>query len=884
MARDIEALQLQMSADLRRFERSMAAMRQTADRRLTEVENRARQSDRNLDRIMGQAGRNMTDSFRTGLAGLAPALAAAFSADQVIRYADAYTGLINRLRTTGLEADALARVEERLYEIANRNGIAVEATATLYQRAAMARENLGATEEQLLQIVSGTSAALRLQGTSASEASGALLQLGQLLGGQKVQAQEYNSLIDQLPVVLQAVADGSDRWGGSINRLTADVRAGTVTAREFSAAMLTGFADVEARAAEAQVTVASSLQTLNNELGRFIGQTDAGLSATERMAQAILLLADNLEVLVTAGEVAVTIIGTRLVVSYGAAGIAAVRLAAFQTAMTASMTGTTRAALLATTAMGGLRTAMLFLLTNPIGIAITAIAGALALLALRGEEATTASEDLTRANTALSEATQAYTEAAQAAAQANGDEAASAREAATQARALAAERLRAARAALAQANATIALANAEARSRLDPSRERFNIRGDRPGRISQARDRELAQQVRQAEANAAASAEAIRAATEAIEGADRILSLPAAGGGGSGAGSAAGGSRGASGPSAQEIEERRRLFDLEREIERARAENNEAEVNRVQEQIDLIRLTQDYREAGYEDAAFQARAQLAAVNQATDAAEARAAAEERLQQRIEARAEAEREAARWAERTLQVDIEAARLAGDERRVTQLEREAELRRRIAEYAERFGTIVGTGLALSEQSRLDGAAAEGALRDQAESAAQGFVAILRSDNIWEEVGNRFRNAAFDGLEDLFANIFRQLQSSQGGGSGGGWVSAFLNFLGGNKYGGKRAGGGPVSPSRTYVVGENGPETFVPNQAGRIIASGTGARGGQMEVVHRVVVVPDEASFIDLADARAAPMALAAYQGARSTIPAQMRKQALRTKGRR
>lgn len=37
---------------------------------------------------------------------------------------------------------------------------------------------------------------------------------------------------------------------------------------------------------------------------------------------------------------------------------------------------------------------------------------------------------------------------------------------------------------------------------------------------------------------------------------------------------------------------------------------------------------------------------------------------------------------------------------------------------------------------------------------------------------------------------------------------------------KFGGFRANGGPVSPNRRYVVGERGPEMFIPQQPGRIV----------------------------------------------------------------
>ena len=44
-------------------------------------------------------------------------------------------------------------------------------------------------------------------------------------------------------------------------------------------------------------------------------------------------------------------------------------------------------------------------------------------------------------------------------------------------------------------------------------------------------------------------------------------------------------------------------------------------------------------------------------------------------------------------------------------------------------------------------------------------------------------------------------------------------------GKLFGGARADGGPVSPSQAYLIGERGPELFVPNVAGRIIPNGAG-----------------------------------------------------------
>ena len=57
-----------------------------------------------------------------------------------------------------------------------------------------------------------------------------------------------------------------------------------------------------------------------------------------------------------------------------------------------------------------------------------------------------------------------------------------------------------------------------------------------------------------------------------------------------------------------------------------------------------------------------------------------------------------------------------------------------------------------------------------------------------------------------------------------SGGGLSGALAGLVGGLP---GRATGGPVSPGRAYVVGERGPEMFVPSTSGRVEVGGGGVR---------------------------------------------------------
>lgn len=92
---------------------------------------------------------------------------------------------------------------------------------------------------------------------------------------------------------------------------------------------------------------------------------------------------------------------------------------------------------------------------------------------------------------------------------------------------------------------------------------------------------------------------------------------------------------------------------------------------------------------------------------------------------------------------------------------------------------------------------------------------------------------RRVALSAMSDIAASSVRNLMS-QVNGSGG--LPGILGSLAGLTSGlPGRATGGPVSSNRAYVVGERGPELFVPSSSGRIEPSTVS--GGQVNVAVNV-----------------------------------------------
>lgn len=157
----------------------------------------------------------------------------------------------------------------------------------------------------------------------------------------------------------------------------------------------------------------------------------------------------------------------------------------------------------------------------------------------------------------------------------------------------------------------------------------------------------------------------------------------------------------------------------------------------------------------------------------------------------------------------------------------------------------------------------------LKDQLADVKQDFIDLERvGRDVADELGRSFENfsrsgkLSFSGLRDLALSVLQDIASSAirsgingifGSGSGG---SGFFGDILGSLFG--RAGGGTVAPNRPFLVGERGPELFVPHTAGRITAPGGGQ--GSSKVTNITVNVNNQNGAPDTGRRSAGQIALA------------------------
>lgn len=284
MATDVERLQLLLEVQGQKFENQLKRQNAQAYRIFKQLEDRASAMERGVGASFSALGKRITGVF----AGLA----VGSMLNDIRKTADDYTKIINTLKVAGVKDTA--GVFDQLFASAQRNAAPLDALATLYGRVSAAQTTLKASSADVMNVTDIVAQSLRVGGTSASDASGALLQLGQALAGGKVQAEEYNSLLDGMRPLLEAAAAGIQEAGGDVAKLTALVKDGKISSEAFFRGIQAGAPILEQKLAGAAQTTEQALQRMQNEFTKAVGEFDAATETTQKIAGAMNSVADSI--------------------------------------------------------------------------------------------------------------------------------------------------------------------------------------------------------------------------------------------------------------------------------------------------------------------------------------------------------------------------------------------------------------------------------------------------------------------------------------------------------------------------------------------------------------------------------------------------------------
>lgn len=310
---------------------------------------------RQLDDIGGASKRSASsvDLLKRALA----AIGGAAALRELVKLADTYTTLQNRLRLVTTGTQNLATVTDELTASANRTRQSLESTVELYSRIARASDQLGLSQRELLDITETINKAVVVSGATAREASAGLIQFAQGLAAGALRGDELRSVLEQMPRLARAIADGLGITVGQLRELGGE---GKLTAEQVLGAIQSQAKVIEEEFSRIAPTVESALTVLRNAMVTFIGELDTGQGASAALARGILALADSFDILAKAAGVA----GTTMLVAFG--GPALIRGLAAATA--------------------GVRALTVAMAANPIGAIVVALTAAVSAMYFFGDQ------------------------------------------------------------------------------------------------------------------------------------------------------------------------------------------------------------------------------------------------------------------------------------------------------------------------------------------------------------------------------------------------------------------------------------------------------------------------------------------------------------------
>lgn len=247
-----------------------------------------------LAKVKADSGRVQPDtkSWQNGLAAVRKQLLGIVSVYGALRAMRAYVDLSDqaanlsgRLRLVTKDADGFNRAYRGTYKLAQDTRADWASVVGLF---AQLSQTTGQSQERILSLTQVISQAFRVSGASAEETSNGLRQLQQAMAGGVLRAEEFNTIIETSPRIVQALADHFKISFGQVRKYVND---GKVTTQEFMAALEESADSIERDFNKLPKTVSGSVQQVRNALVALVGDANDASGASQDLAQAISTLA-----------------------------------------------------------------------------------------------------------------------------------------------------------------------------------------------------------------------------------------------------------------------------------------------------------------------------------------------------------------------------------------------------------------------------------------------------------------------------------------------------------------------------------------------------------------------------------------------------------------
>lgn len=248
-----------------------------------------RKVNERLEKMSGGASKAASkfDQLQTSINKVAGAIAASIVVDwgrAFLVAADNMSQLNARIeRLTGSAATA-SQTMQNLMRISSATGGSLQDTAKLWETLSTALRDTGATNGQIIQLTETLQKIGRIGGSSTEEMANALRQFGQSISSGTVRAEEFNSILEQMPELARQIAAGMGVSIGELRQLMLD---GKLTAEDALNAIQKQTGSVNAAFEKLPRTLSQANTALTNSFLSMIDSVNQATGASNGLVAVI---------------------------------------------------------------------------------------------------------------------------------------------------------------------------------------------------------------------------------------------------------------------------------------------------------------------------------------------------------------------------------------------------------------------------------------------------------------------------------------------------------------------------------------------------------------------------------------------------------------------
>jgi len=272
-------------------------------------------------------------SIRSVAATVALGMAISAVSRKTVEYADAFQSITNKLKIATGSTEELTSVTSDLFDMANENRASIETTVDLYTKMERSTRELGFSSERLLGITDLVGKAFVIGGATSKEMDGAIRQLGQSLSLGALRGEEFNSVAEQAPVIMEAMKIATGKNAGELRKLAAT---GAITSQILIQSIDLYKDKILGDYAKTQATYSGKMEIARNKAIEFVGANESIKKVVSEAGDAIVYLSENLDSLITGVQIAASLYGSTLVASVSKSIAAKIQLIASSTAAMAA--------------------------------------------------------------------------------------------------------------------------------------------------------------------------------------------------------------------------------------------------------------------------------------------------------------------------------------------------------------------------------------------------------------------------------------------------------------------------------------------------------------------------------------------------------------------